>query len=193
VDLAVCSAYKFFGPHVGALFGRRDLLEELQPYKTQAAADIVPGRWETGTLNHEGMAGLTAAVDYLAGLASSTGDRRGRIVAAMQAIGEHEAALARRFLEGLDRLPEVRLWGIRDRVEDRTPTFAIRVGDQHPLETAKALAERGVFVWDGHYYAIAVMERLGLLDSGGAVRIGFCHYNTADEVDRVLEELAALS
>jgi len=192
-DVAVCSAYKFFGPHVGALFGRRELLEELRPYKTQAAADVVPGRWETGTLNHEGMAGMTAAVDYLAGFGDPAGDRRGRIVAGMEAIREHEAALARRFLEGLDPLPEVRLWGIRDRVEDRTPTFAIRVGDQHPLETAKALAERGVFVWDGHYYAIAVMERLGLLDSGGAVRIGFCHYNTADEVDRVLEELAALS
>lgn len=193
VDVAVCSAYKFFGPHVGALFGRRELLEELTPYKTRAASEEIPYRWETGTLNHEGLAGMTAAVDYLAGLGRSSGDRRARVVEGMEAVCEQEAALARRFLEGLASLPDVRLWGIGDGVEDRTPTFAVRLGDRHPLETAKALAERGVFVWDGHYYAIAVMERLGLLDSGGAVRIGFCHYNTLDEVDRVLDELAALA
>jgi selenocysteine lyase/cysteine desulfurase len=107
----------------------------------------------------------------------------------------HERELSLRFLDGLSRIPAARLIGISDRarVDERTPTFAVRLGEQHPLETATALGERGIFVWDGHYYAIEVFDRLGLLDSGGAVRIGFCHYSTADEVDRVLEALADLA
>ena len=106
-----------------------------------------------------------------------------------------EADLSRRFLDGLSSIPRVRLFGIADtgRVGERTPTFAIRVGDQHPAETAKALAERGVYVWDGNYYALEIMERLGLEDSGGAVRVGFCHYNTPAEVDRVLDELESIA
>jgi cysteine desulfurase family protein (TIGR01976 family) len=199
-DILACSPYKFFGPHLGMLAVRRELLAEWTPYKLRPAPDEVPERWETGTQNHEGFAGLDAAVDYLAGIGREFATptqptmRRDGVVAAFDAIRAHERGLSLRFLEGLALLPEVRLWGIAepDRVDERTPTFAIRVGDQHPAETAEQLGRRGVFVWDGHYYAITIMERLGLLDSGGAVRVGFCHYHGADDVDRVLEALASL-
>jgi selenocysteine lyase/cysteine desulfurase len=178
---------------------RRELLETWTPYKLRPAPDTVPERWETGTQNHEGLAGLVAAVGYLEELGRATGaaseaNRRDAVVAAFDAIHEHERALALRFLEGLSELPQVRLWGIGepDRVDERTPTFAIRVGDQHPEKTAAELAGRGIHVWDGHYYAITIMERLGLLDTGGAVRVGFCHYHATEEVDRVLEALGSL-
>jgi cysteine desulfurase family protein (TIGR01976 family) len=192
-DLLVCSPYKFFGPHLGILAARRSLLGSLVPYKLVPASDDVPDRWETGTQNHEGLAGLVAAVDYLAGLAGAAGTpRRDRLAASFGAIAAHERTLADRFLDGVAGLPHVRLWGIPDRarLDERTPTFAIRVGDRHPAETAKALAARGIFVWDGDYYAREIMIRLGLLDSGGAVRIGFCHYHTVSEVDRVLAALS---
>jgi cysteine desulfurase family protein (TIGR01976 family) len=198
-DILACSPYKFFGPHLGMLAVRRDLLAQWTPYKLRPAPDRVPERWETGTQNHEGLAGLDAAVDYLAGLgreyaAPSGPTRRDEVVAAFDAIRAHERTLSLRFLDGLARLPKVRLWGIADpaRVDERTPTFAIRVGEQHPAETAEELGRRGVFVWDGHYYAITIMERLGLLDSGGAVRVGFCHYHGSDDVDRVLDAISSL-
>ncbi len=198
-DLLVCSPYKFFGPHLGILAARRELLERLHPYKVRAAEDAVPVRWETGTMDHEGLAGLVAAVGYIAGLGDALGTPQGptlreRVAAGMEAIRRYEHRISERFLEGAARIPRARLWGIadRDRIDERTPTFALRVGDRHPAETAEALGERGIFVWDGHYYALALMERLGLQESGGAVRIGFCHYHTLGEVDRVLEELASL-
>ncbi len=208
-DVLACSPYKFFGPHLGLLAVRRELLQAWRPYKLRPAPDEIPASWETGTQNHEGLAGLVAAVDYLAGVgrdfgatespagtdaASATGLRRREILAAFDAIQAHERELSLRFLAGLARMPRVRLWGIDDaaRAVERTPTFAIRVGDQHPAETAEKLGRRGILVWDGHYYAITVMERLGLLDGGGAVRVGFCHYHSAQDVDRVLTELDAL-
>jgi cysteine desulfurase family protein (TIGR01976 family) len=199
-DILACSPYKFFGPHLGMLAVRRELLAEWRPYKLRPAPDEAPDRWETGTQNHEGLAGLSAAVDYLAGVGRDAGlpgasSRRDAVVAGFEAIGAHERDLSARFLEGLARIPSVRLWGVGDtaRIAERTPTFALRVGDQHPAETAEELGRRGILVWDGHYYAITVMERLGLLDSGGAVRVGFCHYHSTDEVDRVLNELDSLS
>jgi cysteine desulfurase family protein (TIGR01976 family) len=195
-DLLVCSPYKFFGPHLGILAARRSILASWSPYKLIPSSDDVPERWETGTQNHEGLAGLIAAIDYLAGLATtSDAGRRDRLSGGYEAIAAHEGMLADRFLSGLERLPSVRLWGIagRDRVGERTPTFAIRVGDEHPAETAKALGARGIFVWDGDYYAREIMIRLGLLDTGGAVRIGFCHYHSPDDVDRVLDALGELS
>ena len=198
-DVLACSPYKFFGPHLGMLAVRRDILAEWRPYKLRPAPDDVPARWETGTQNHEGLAGLVAAVDYLAGVgrefgAPVGGTRRGEVMTAFDAIRSHERELSLRFLEGLARMPRIRLWGVDDpaRVDERTPTFAIRVGEQHPAETADELGRRGILVWDGHYYAITVIERLGLLDSGGAVRVGFCHYHSVDDVDRVLTELERL-
>jgi cysteine desulfurase family protein (TIGR01976 family) len=194
-DLLACSPYKFFGPHLGVLAVRRSLLESWTPYKLVPASDDAPDRWETGTQNHEGMAGLVAAVEYLAGIAGAAGTaRRERLRASYHAIAAHEEQLADRFLEGIADLPHVRLWGIagRARRDERTPTFAIRVGDEHPAQTAKRLAERGIFVWDGDYYAREIMTRLGLFESGGAVRVGFCHYHTLDEVERVLEALIEL-
>jgi cysteine desulfurase family protein (TIGR01976 family) len=194
-DILACSAYKFFGPHLGVLAVRRQILESWVPYKLIPASDEAPERWETGTQNHEGLAGLSAAVEYLADLVIDGRSRRERLVSGYEAIAQHENELARQFLEGLTALPRVRLWGIGDiqRLDERTPTFAVRVGSQHPAETAKSLAAQGIFVWDGDYYAREVMTRLGLLDTGGAVRVGFCHYHTSTDVERVLDGLADLA
>jgi cysteine desulfurase family protein (TIGR01976 family) len=182
-DIVATSPYKFFGPHQGMLGVRRELLAGWEPYKLRPVPDELPDRWETGTQSHEALAGTVAAIAYV--------DEIG----GFDAIGAHERALTMRFLEGVVRIPRVRLIGISDpsRVDERTPTFAVRVGDTHPLETSSALADRGIFTWDGHYYAIEVFDRLGLLESGGAVRIGFCHYHTVDEVDRVLDALDDLA
>jgi cysteine desulfurase family protein (TIGR01976 family) len=195
-DVVVCSPYKIFGPHLGMLWARRELLERWRPAKVRPAPEDPPARWETGTQSHEALAGWTAAVEYLADVGRTHGgasgpDRRAAVVAAWGAIARHERTLADRFLAGLEALPHVRLYGISDRhrLAERTPTFAVRVGSQHPAETARALAARGIFVWDGNYYALELMERLGLEERGGAVRIGFCHYSTSEEVDRVLGEL----
>lgn len=200
VDIVAVSPYKVFGPHLGMLAVRRELLDSWDPDRVRPADEYHgPERWETGTQNHEGLAGLEAAVDYLAGCGQAYGtpaddSRRAAIVAAFEAFGEHERMLTLRFLEGFRSIRGGLLFGIRDldRVGERTPTFAIRLGDEHPAKLAAALGDRGIFVWDGHYYAIELFERLGLLDSGGAVRIGFCHYHTAAEVDRVLEALVDL-
>lgn len=196
-DVTVFSPYKVFGPHMGVMHGRREVLERLRPYKVRPADDTIPTRWETGTPNHEAMAGWTAAVGYLASAGREFGapadpSRRSAIKAAMAAFREHEAQLSNRFLEGLARIPKVRLYG-KPLPTERTPTFALRIDGQHPRETAEALGDRGIFTWDGHYYAVSVMQRLGLLDDGGALRIGFCHYNTAGEVDRVLQALDDLA
>ncbi len=195
-DLLAVSPYKIFGPHLGILFGRRELLTSLRRYKVRPASDELPHAFETGTQNHEGLAGWVAAVDYLAELGGDGSDRRSALATAFEdAVVPWEAGLSRRFLEGAREIPALSLYGIADpaRIDERTPTFAVRVGDRYPQETAKALAERAIFVWDGHYYALELMERLGLQETGGAVRIGFCHYNTPAEVDRVLEELATLA
>ena len=145
------------------------------------------------------MAGFVATVEYLADLGRATGgerasDRRTAVAAALEAIWEYERTLTRRFQEGLAGLSHVRLWGVSDpgRARERTPTFALRAHGYSPRESVEELGRRGIFAWDGNYFALAVMERLGLEANGGAVRIGFCHYNTADEVDQVLLELSAM-
>lgn len=196
-DILVTSAYKVFGPHIGVLYGRAEVLRSLRPYKARPADDNIPWAFETGTMNHEGMAGFVAAVDYLADVGRGFGtphddSRRAAVVAGMKTVREHEADLSSSFLEGLARIPRARLYG-RPVVEDRTPTFAVTIEGRHSREVSEALGERGVFTWDGHYYALALMERLGLEPGGGAVRIGFCHYNTMEEVGRVLEVLGSLA
>jgi cysteine desulfurase family protein (TIGR01976 family) len=212
VDLLFCSPYKFFGPHMGLMWARPELIAGLRPYKVRPAHDEGPDRWETGTKSHEAMAGLVAAVDYLAwlgrtfrpeggaggpgaGVGDESTERRAAIVAGMEAARAHETELTERFLAAIREVPAVRVFGISDpaRAAERTPTFAVRLGAEHPSVTAAALGERGIFVWDGDYYAYEVMRRLGLAGSGGAVRIGFCHYATREEVDRVVGELLALA
>jgi cysteine desulfurase family protein (TIGR01976 family) len=200
-DIVTISPYKVFGPHMGMVAATPEVLDGWDPYRVRPAEHYpTPERWETGTQNHEAMAGFVAAVDYLSQIGTTTdepadGTRRAAVLAAFDAIGAHERGLSRRFLEGVAGIAGVRLFGIgsTDRVDERTPTFALRVGDRHPRETSKELAERGIFTWDGHYYAMELYDRLGLLETGGAVRIGFCHYHTADEIDRVLEALADLA
>ena len=196
-DIIVTSPYKVFGPHLGLLYGRAELLRRLRPYKVRPASDDLPWAYETGTMNHEGMAGYGASVEYLASVGRefgvpADGSRRAAVVAGMAAIREHETQLSSAFLDGLANIPRARLYGV-PLTRKRTPTFAVTVKGRHPNEVAAALGERGIFVWDGNYYALALMERLGLQAEGGAVRIGFCHYNTLREVDRVLEVLGSLA
>jgi cysteine desulfurase family protein (TIGR01976 family) len=193
-DFLVCSTYKFFGPHMGVLYGKREHLARLSPYKLRAASDAVPERWEWGTLNHELIAGITAAIDYLARLgrrSSPANRRREAIEAAYGAIQAHERGLMLEMLRGLAEIPGLRLYGIRDpaRLSSRCPTFALRIAGRSPLELATRMGERGIFTWDGNYFAINLSERMGVEADGGFLRIGFVHYNTGQEVERVLEAL----
>ena len=200
-DLLACSAYKFFGPHVGVLYGRRQVLDSLPTYKLRPAHD----RFETGTLNFEGIAGARAAVEYIAELGRAYGDshaggfagmsgRRLDTHAGMAAIRAYEMPLFGRLLDGLEALPGAKVWGITDRsrFDERTPTAAVTFAG-HPAErVSRALGDRGIATWWGNFYAIGPMERLGL-EPEGVLRIGLTHYNTAGEVDRLLEELAAIT
>lgn len=194
-DFLVCSSYKFFGPHQGVLFGKYDLLADLMAYKVRPAPAEPPGKWETGTQSFESLAGSTAAVDYIAAIGGGAGSRRERIVRAMWAIKAYERSLSERFLRGAVQIPGLQVFGITDieNLENRAPTFAVRLDGYTAEEVATRLGDQGIFVWHGHYYAVAVMERLGLLDQGGLVRIGFVHYNTHDEVEGVLAALERLA
>lgn len=196
-DFLACSTYKFFGPHAGVLYGRRELLETLPAYKLRPAHD----RFETGTGNFEGLAGVTAAVEYLAdvgvryGGAAAGATRRERLVAGMGAIRAYEMELYRRLADGLGGIPGLRLYGIADpaRFDERTPTAAFTIEGLTPAEVAAALGRVGIAVWDGDFYATGLIERLGLAESGGVVRVGLTHYNTAAEVDRLLDELETIA
>jgi selenocysteine lyase/cysteine desulfurase len=178
----------------GVLYGKYELLDALPAYKVRPAPQKPPGKWETGTQSFESLAGVAAAVEYLAEIGEGA-TRRERLVSAMERTNAYEQALSERFLRGATAVPGLKVYGITDleRLAERTPTFAVSLDGYTPEEVAAALGEQGIFVWHGHYYAVAVMERLGLLDEGGLVRIGFAHYNTAAEVDRVLAALAELA
>lgn len=203
-DFLACSAYKFFGPHVGILYGKFDLLEELQPYKVRPSYNSTPNKWETGTQNHEGMAATAAAVKYLASVGQRFGQtwqeeyasagfagRRLELKTGMAAIKAYEQQLSRQLVGGLGQFKDMQLYGITDpaRFDERGPTVAFTWPRRDPRATAEFLGERGVFAWDGNYYALNLMEKLGLEPSGGAVRIGLAHYNTAEEVDYLLNLL----
>ena len=205
-DFLACSAYKFFGPHLGIIAGRLPLLERLAAYKVRPAANTPPDKWETGTQNHECIAGLAATLDYLATLGRDhlseyadrfpgMADRRLALHVAMAAIQAHERELARRLLAGLRPLPGVHIYGLTDEADlpRRVPTVAVTFDGHSPRELAAALGERGIFTWDGNYYALNLMERLGLEEHGGALRIGLAHYNTAGEVDRLLAALREIT
>ena len=189
-DFLVCSPYKFYGPHLGVLWGRAELLDELVAYKVRAASDRLPDKFETGTLSHESLAGLLGTVDYLTwyGGAGQEQGRRATLEAAYQAMQAHEADLTRRLIDGLRAMAPVRIQGIDDhnRLGRRVPTVSFTAGKHPPRALAKHLADRNIFVWDGHNYAIELVGALGLLDKGGVLRIGMAHYNTAEEIDRTL-------
>ncbi len=200
-DFLACSAYKFFGPHVGILWGKREVLTERTPYKVRPAADTLPDRWMTGTQNHEGLAGVAAAVDYLAEIGRTqlaSSERfphlKGRsrdIRAGLTAIQEYEAGLVRTLLSGLAERPRFKVWGITKpaQLAWRAPTVSITQLDRPALQIAEHLAARHVYTWSGNMYALELTERLGLENSGGLLRLGLVHYNTAEEVDRLLTAL----
>jgi cysteine desulfurase family protein (TIGR01976 family) len=185
LDVLLCSPYKFFGPHLGIAAIRPDLAESLPADRVRPAAEDPPGhRFEAGTQSHEAVAGATAAIEYLRELGG------GELDSAFALIEQHETRLSARFLSGLpDR---VTLYGIRT-PEGRTPTFCFNVEARAPREVAELLGEQDIYVWDGNYYALEPMRALGIDDTGGAVRAGFLHYTTEDEVDRLLEALAELA
>lgn len=194
-DFLVCSTYKFFGPHMGILYGKREQLKRLHPYKVRALTNNSPFRWEWGTLNHECIAGITASVEYLADLGRrmdpSVQTRRAALLAAYGAIQHHERSLAEHLIRGLLAIPGLKLYGISDpkRFNQRCPTIAVRIEGRPPLGLATKLGEHGFFTWDGNYYALNLTERLDVEKTGGFLRIGLVHYNTADEVDRFLTAL----
>jgi cysteine desulfurase family protein (TIGR01976 family) len=190
-DFLAASAYKFFGPHTGLLYGKLALMAQLEAVKIRPAPSEPPGKWETGTQSFESLAGVSAAVDYLASLGSGE-TRRVQLVDAMARIGEHERRLSARFIHAIAQLDHVALYGAPT-PDERTPTFAIAVAGHSPAAVAAHLGRCGIFAWDGHYYALEVMRSLGVLDSGGLVRIGFVHYNTEEEVDRTAAALTDLA
>jgi cysteine desulfurase family protein (TIGR01976 family) len=194
-DFLVCSPYKFFGPHMGTLYGKREHLERLRPYKVRPASDLFPDRWETGTQPHELIVGITAAVEYLAELGRQCqpgiGTRRDALLAAYTATVPYERKLLTALIAGLLEIPGLAFYGITDpaRFTERCSTVSVRIGGHHPTEIATYLGERGIFTWDGNFYALNLTERLGVQERGGVLRIGLVHYNTVDEVERVLAAL----
>lgn len=191
VDFLVCSSYKFFGPHLGILWGRHDLLEEMHAYKCRCSSTVPPGKFETGTPQIELLAGLTAAVDYFAGLGgelAETGNRRAKIATAFDASQTHETALATALLNGLSRIPGIKVIGITNsnRMADRVPTVSVTHDTIKPATFARALADQGIFTWDGHNYAVGIVNQLGIPEDEGVLRIGIAHYNTAEEIDQVV-------
>lgn len=203
-DFLACSTYKFFGPHMGVMYGKREHLERLRPYKVRPAPEYLPDRWETGTLSHEGIAGVAAAVDYIASIGrravpnlpeGAGPGRREAILAAYRVIREYEGALTRKLIAGLLEIPGLTFYGISDpaRFDWRVPTVGIRLDRAKPLKIASYLGDRGIFTWDGNYYAVNLAERLGVEHDGGLLRIGLVHYNTAEEVDRLLAALRELA
>ncbi|NJM70984.1 MAG: cysteine desulfurase-like protein [Scytonema sp. RU_4_4] len=198
-DFLMCSAYKFFGPHVGVLYAKREHLAQLRPYKVQPAPEEVPSRWENGTLNHEGLAGLVATINYLAELGHrilpGVKNRREALVAAMIAIKQYERDLCQKLVTGLLQIPGLTLYGITDltRFDWRTPTIGLRLAGQTPHAVAKALGEQGIFTWNGNFYALSLTKELGVESSGGLLRIGLVHYNTVEEIHQLLKALAKQS
>jgi cysteine desulfurase family protein (TIGR01976 family) len=194
-DFLVCSPYKFFGPHMGTLYGKREHLERFKPYKVRPATDTSPECWETGTQVQELIAGIGAAVDYIAELGrhcdSTVKNRREALQAAYRATTGYERTLLSKLIGGLQTIPGLRIYGITDpkRFGERCATLSLRLGEHNPTEIAKFLGDRGIFTWDGNFYALNLSERLGVEAKGGVLRIGLVHYNTVDEVERLLTAL----
>lgn len=203
-DFLVCSSYKFFGPHAGILYGRYELLDELMAYKVRPAPGNPPGKFETGTQNHEGVAGVLGTVEYFEWVGEQFGmdqrpayegiyqGRRLRLKQGVAALRAYEYEIARAVLDVLEEVPGVKLYGLSDprRLDERVPTFSFTMKGWHPRALAERLAQQGIYVWDGNYYALAVTTRLGLEESGGMVRVGPAHYNTLQEVEKFGRALA---
>jgi len=194
-DFLVCSPYKFFGPHQGVLYGKREHLLRLRPYKVRPASEGLPDRWETGTQNHEALAGVAAAIDYLGELGRKTfpdpPDCRSQLLGAMQAIRQYERDLVTKLIAGLLEIEGLTLYGITDPAQFawRTPTVSVRIDGYAPRQLAERLGEQGIFAWDGNYYALGLTERLGVESDGGMLRLGLVHYNTLEEIERLIDEL----
>ncbi len=199
-DFLVCSAYKFFGPHVGILYGKAEHLARLDAYRVRPAGNEAPEKWETGTKNHEGLAGLTAAIDYLAELGAVYGgahfsaDRRAKLIAAWKQIHDYELMLIERMIGGLQANSRIRIYGLSERQDwaRRVPTFSIRKEGTTPQQLAQALADANIFAWDGNFYALGLCEALGVEESGGLLRLGLVHYNTLEEIDQCLRVLESV-
>ena len=194
-DFLVCSPYKFFGPHMGTLYGKREHLQRLRPYKVRPATEQVPERWETGTQVQELIAGIGGAVEYLAELGKhcdpAVKTRREALSAAYAATVAYESRLIARLIDGLQNIPGLHIYGITDpkQFDRRCSTLSLRIGNHNPTAIATYLGERGIFTWDGNYYALNLSERLGVESQGGMLRIGLVHYNTMEEVERLLAAL----
>lgn len=193
-DFLVCSPYKFFGPHQGVLWGRAQQLKELFAYKLRPAPETLPGRFETGTQNHEAIAGVTAAVDYLAALAGDDGSRRRRLAAALSLVHEYETKLCGELLTRLQAVEGIRIYGITapDQLEERTPTVSFTLDGLRPATIAAHLGRDNIFTWSGHSYAVEPCQALGLLETGGVLRVGLVHYNAADDIDALIDSLERL-
>jgi selenocysteine lyase/cysteine desulfurase len=190
-DFLACSAYKFFGPHLGMVYGKKEHLEGFTPYKVEPAKDVAPGRWETGTQSFEAMAGFIAAVDYIAAISELDDGhtRREKLTAAFAKTKQHEMALSEHFLTRLVNYPRIKLYGIDDfdRLNERTPTFALTFEGLEPRAVSEFLGKQHICVWDGHFYAQGLCKQLNVLDTGGVVRIGCMHYNTVEELDKLFD------
>ena len=199
-DFLACSAYKLFGPHLGMLWGRYELLDRLPAFKVVPAGDGPPDKFEQGTGHFEAMAGTTAAVDYIASIGRrfgepANGSRRSAIIEGMASVRSYECTLAERLIAGLQRIAGVRIYGVVDpaRSEERMPVVSFTLEGRSPNEIARRLGDEAIFVWSGDFYAIHVIDRLGLSEAGGLVRIGLNHYNTVAEVDRLLDAIERIA
>jgi cysteine desulfurase family protein (TIGR01976 family) len=198
LDFLVCSAYKFFGPHLGILWGRAELLDQIRPYHVRPAPQTTPDKFEPGTKNHECLAGLVGTLTYLAALGESPTDgppTRAALTGAMTTIRAYETTLSRALLDGFGTVPGLRIHGISDpaRLHERVPTYALTMDGVETPALGEALGAAGIFAWTGNYYALDIMERLGLEGRGGALRIGAVHYNTLDEIDRLIATLTRIA
>jgi len=203
-DFLVCSSYKFFGPHAGALYGKYDLLDELKAYKVRPASDEVPHKFETGTQNHEGIAGVLGALEYLEWLGKQFGaeqesvwkdagftGRRLELKKGMSAMRAYESELSKTLIGIVQSVPGTHIYGVTDldRLGERVPTVSFTVEGKNPERLADEIGNHGIYVWNGHNYALAIVERLGLLEAGGMIRVGPVHYNTVDELEKFSEVL----
>jgi cysteine desulfurase family protein (TIGR01976 family) len=198
-DFLVCSSYKFFGPHAGALYGRYDLLNEMKAYKVRPASNELPYKFETGTQNHEGIAGVLGALEYFEWLGNQFGGdqaqawkeagftgRRLVLKQAMSVMQAYESELSRALIKVIESIPGTRIYGVTDldRLDERVPTVSFTLEGRDPEQVADAFGAQDIYVWNGHNYALAIVERLGLLEAGGMIRVGPVHYNTLDEIER---------